>query len=144
MALKSYRDLEVWQKAMDLVVEIYRLVGKFPRQEQYGLTLQMQRAAVSIPSNIAEGYGRLHRGDYIHHVSIARGSLAELETQLTLSVRLGFASRNDVLPIWSLTQDVGQMLTRLLSSLESKATKDPRDPRPETRNPTPKPPKTRP
>jgi four helix bundle protein len=87
MSLKSYRDLEVWQKAMDLVEEVYRIAERFPSQEKYGLTGQLQRAAVSIPANIAEGYGRMHRKEYLQHLSIAKGSLAEVETHLALAVR---------------------------------------------------------
>ena len=73
MALKSCRELEVWQRSVDLVVEMYRLSGAFPSEEKFGLTSQIRRAAVSIPANIAEGYGRKHRGDYVRHVSFARG-----------------------------------------------------------------------
>ena len=73
MAIRHYRDLEVWQKAMDLVEQVYRLAKALPPEERYGLTSQIQRAAVSIPANIAEGHGRLHRGDYVHHLSMARG-----------------------------------------------------------------------
>jgi four helix bundle protein len=131
MALKTYRDLEVWKKAMDLVVDVYRLTEEFPPQEKYGLTSQIQRAAVSVPANIAEGYGRSHRKEYLHHLSIARGSLAELETHLTLAVRLGFLPRERVLDSWTLTQAVGKMLNRLIGALESKP------PEPRTRNPEP-------
>ncbi len=137
MALKTYRELEVWQRAMDLVVSVYRLSGELPAQEKYGLISQLQRAAVSIPANIAEGYGRSHRGDYLHHLSMARGSLAELETHMTLVVRLGFMAREGMLETWSLAQDVGQMLTRLIQSLEGKSGM--RNPKPETRNPKPEP-----
>jgi len=73
MALKSYRDLEVWQKGVDLVVLLYQLTKLFPDDERYGLISQIRRAAVSIPANIAEGYGRTHRGDYLRHLSIAKG-----------------------------------------------------------------------
>lgn len=133
MALKSYRDLEVWRKAMDLVVEVYRLTRFFPADEKFGLTSQVRRAAVSVPANIAEGYGRTKRGDYLQHLSISKGSLAELETHLTIAVRLEFVERNDVLPVWDLAQDVGQMFTKLIASLEKNPT---RDPKPETRNPS--------
>ncbi len=115
--LQTYRELEVWQKAMDLVEVIYRTTEKFPKTEQYGLASQIQRAAVSIPSNIAEGYGRTHRGDYLRHLSFARGSLAELETQLTIAVRLGFTDKTSALPLWEMAQDIGKMLTRLHQSL---------------------------
>ncbi|HOW19678.1 MAG TPA: four helix bundle protein, partial [Phycisphaerae bacterium] len=88
MALQTYRDLEAWQRAIDLVEAVYVLTRGFPNAERFGLTSQTQRASVSIPSNIAEGYGRSHRGDYLHHLSMARGSLMELEIQLTIAVRL--------------------------------------------------------
>ena len=88
MAIRHYRDLEVWQRAMDLVEQVYRIAKTLPAEERYGLTSQIQRAAVSIPANVAEGHGRTHRGDYLHHLSIARGSLAELETQLAEGERL--------------------------------------------------------
>ncbi len=78
--VKSYRDLRVWQAAMNLVEQVYRLTRAFPKQETYGLSSQMQRAAVSIPSNIAEGHTREHLKEYLHHLSIAQASLAELET----------------------------------------------------------------
>ncbi len=85
MTVRSYRDLKVWEKAMDLVVESYRLTQLFPRGETYGLTAQIQRAAVSIPANIAEGHGRDHLGNYLRHLSVANGSLMELETHLLIA-----------------------------------------------------------
>jgi four helix bundle protein len=144
MALKTYRELDAWKKAMDLVVSIYRLADELPTHEKFGLTRQMQRAAVSIPANIAEGYGRSHRGDYLHHLSIARGSLAELETHMTLVVRLGFLNRENMLETWDTAQDVGKMLKKLISSLEERperrdAKPKTRNPKPETRNPEPAP-----
>ncbi len=119
MALKTYRELDVWKKSMDLVIEAYELTKDFPAEEKYGLSSQFQRAAVSIPSNIAEGYGRKYRGDYIHHLCIARGSLTELETLLTIAVRLKFIQRSQGMEVWKLAQEVGQMLNRLIHSLES-------------------------
>lgn len=92
MSLQTYRDLAVWQKSLDLVESIYLMTAALPTTERFGLTSQLQRAAVSIPANIAEGYGRLHRGDYVHHLAIARGSLMELETHLCIAVRLGFVT----------------------------------------------------
>ena len=118
MALKSYRNLTVWQKSMDLVVLIYQATRKLPAAERYGLYAQIRRCAVSIPSNVAEGYGRIHRGDYLHHLSIARGSLAELETQLLTTVRLEFVSREEAKPCWLLAQEVGKMLNKLIGSLD--------------------------
>src|SRR5690242_16757979 len=88
--VKSYRDLVAWQKAMDLATLIYDVTHGWPREEMYGLTSQIRRAAVSIPSNIAEGQGRASTKEFIHHLSIARGSLLELETQVILSKRLGY------------------------------------------------------
>jgi len=119
MALKSYRDLDVWQKAMDLVVVAYETSRAFPSEERFGLASQLRKAAVSIPANIAEGYGRMYRGDYVRHLSIARGSLAELETHLAIAVRLDFITREDAMPCWDLSQEVGKMLTRLMQSLGS-------------------------
>lgn len=118
MGLRTYRDLDVWQKGMDLVVAVYELTKSFPPEEKYGLTGQIQRAAVSIPANIAEGYGRIHRGDYLHHLSIARGSLAEVETHLLIAHRLDFTTPDQTRVAWNLAQDVGKMLTKLIQSLE--------------------------
>ncbi|HMH83730.1 MAG TPA: four helix bundle protein, partial [Gemmatimonadales bacterium] len=80
--INGYRDLLVWQRAMDLVIEAYGFAKRFPGEERYALAQQLRRAAVSVPSNIAEGHGRKYLGDYVRHVSIARGSLMEMETQL--------------------------------------------------------------
>ncbi|MBF2056612.1 MAG: four helix bundle protein [Cyanobacterium sp. T60_A2020_053] len=88
--VKSYRDLAVWQKSMDLVVNCYQLTSQFPKTEIYGLSSQIQRASVSIPANIAEGKGRNYLGDYIRHLSIANGSLKELETHLLIVERLEY------------------------------------------------------
>ncbi|MBD2394086.1 four helix bundle protein [Cyanobacterium aponinum FACHB-4101] len=94
--LKTYRDLTVWQKSMDLVVICYQLTSQFPKTEIYGLSSQIQRAAVSIPANIAEGKGRNHLGDYIPHRSIANGSLKELETHLMIVGRLGYLKEQEL------------------------------------------------
>jgi len=88
--IKSYRDLVVWQKAMDLVTEIYRVSREFPKDEIFGLTGQMRRAAVSVPSNIAEGYGKSSRKEYIFFLTHARGSLLELETQILIAGNLTY------------------------------------------------------
>ncbi|NLF58104.1 MAG: four helix bundle protein [Candidatus Hydrogenedens sp.] len=117
---KSYRELQVWQKAVDMVVSVYEVTAEFPAQEKYGLASQTQRAAVSVPANIAEGYGRVHRGDYVHHLSIARGSLAELETHVTIAARLGFIQRDKALNLWNMTQETGRMLTSMILSLQGK------------------------
>ena len=117
MSLKSYRDLEVWQKSMELVEAIYLLTRQFPKEEQYGLTSQARRAAVSIPANIAEGYGRLHRGDYLHHLSFANGSLLELETHLILATRLKYIKREQVTEIWDSLQGLSKKLMKLIRCL---------------------------
>ena len=129
MPLKTYRELDVWKEAMDLVEAVYLLTAEFPSSERFGLSTQLQRAAVSIVANIAEGYGRSHRGDYLHHLSISRGSLMEVETHLTLAVRLKLVPRSNVLTAWRHSQKVGQMLTRLIASLQPET----RNPKPETR-----------
>lgn len=120
-AIKTYRDLEAWQLAMELVEQVYRLCSELPSNERYGLASQMQRAAVSIPANIAEGYWRGHRREYARFLSIARGSLAELETHTTLAVRLGLVSRNAGVQLWELAQRVGQVLNALLRALRREA-----------------------
>lgn len=103
---------------MALVEEIYGLSRALPSEERYGLTSQMQRAAVSVPANIAEGYGRSHRGDYLRHLSVARGSLMELETLITVAVRVKLLERDAVRPVWSQCQQVGKMLTQLTRKLQ--------------------------
>lgn len=112
-----YRDLVVWQKAMDLVVEIYRLSQDFPATEKFALASQIQRAAVSIPSNIAEGHARKSTGAFLNHLSIAAGSLAELETQIMLAERLGFCNEDTSLSLLASTDEIGRMLTGLKTSL---------------------------
>ncbi|NUM56180.1 MAG: four helix bundle protein [Candidatus Hydrogenedentes bacterium] len=122
-ALTTYRDLDVWKRSIDLVVSVYGVTKSFPDTERYALTSQTQRAAVSIPANVAEGYGRSHRREYLQHISIARGSLAELETHLIIAVKLGYISREQIKATWNLAQDVGKMLIKLHSSLTSPVSK---------------------
>jgi four helix bundle protein len=117
MALQNYRELEVWQCGMDLVELVYTLTRSFPDDEKFGVISQLRRAAVSIPANIAEGYGRSHRGDYLRHLSIARGSLCEVETLLILAGRLRFMTREELNPAWTLCQRIGKMLRILIRSL---------------------------
>ena len=115
---KAYRKLAEWQKSMDLVDEVYRLIKLLPADERFGLCSQLSRAAVSIPSNIAEGYGRKHRGDYVRHLSIARGSLMEVETQLIICAR-NHLEREQVIPAWQLAQESGKLLTTMIQSLST-------------------------
>jgi len=118
--LKSYRDLLVWQKALELTVEIYRFSSTFPRAEVYGLTSQLRRAAVSVPSNIAEGYGRGSRKEYVQFLCISQGSLKELETQVLLAQRLNYGSETAVDRLLELSEEVGRMLGALIRSLRVK------------------------
>lgn len=118
-AIRDYRDLHVWQKAMDLVVECYRLTAFLPKSEIYGLSRQIQRAAVSVPANIAEGNGRVHRGEYVHHLSIANGSLLELETHLLIAQRLSFLEHQELLRAFDLTNEVGRMLAAMTKKLRT-------------------------
>jgi four helix bundle protein len=131
VSLKSYRELEVWQKAMDLTELVYAITKQYPSDERFGLTSQSRKAAVSVPSNIAEGYGRTHRGDYLKFLSNARGSLCELETQLILAVRLKFVTREEVVPAWNLCQQIGRMLLRLILKLA-----EDNHPKPQPQTPT--------
>lgn len=104
--INTYKDLIVWQKSMDLVVEIYKLTESFPKSEIYGLTLQMKRCAISIPSNIAEGRRRGSKKDYRHFLIIAYGSGAELETQIEIAKRLRFNKNLDFAKIESLLNEI--------------------------------------
>lgn len=119
---KEFRELRVWQKAMDLVEESYRLTKGLPKAETYGLCSQIQRAAISIPANIAEGHGREHLGDYLHHLSIANGSIMELETHVFLIQRLSFVGPVEIERALELTGEVGRMLAGLTRSLSAKRT----------------------
>ena len=120
MAVQSYRDLLVWQKAMELVVECYRLSDFLPNTETYGLSSQLKRSAVSIPANIAEGHGREHLGDYLHHLSFANGSLMEVETHILLTEKLRFITKAEIETSLGKSAEVGRMLAGLTRSLKSK------------------------
>ena len=113
MKTRSFKDLVVWQKAYKLVLEIYKITQDFPSSELYGLSLQMRKAAVSIPSNIAEGYGRKHKAEYEHFLSIAYGSLLELQTQYLLAVDLKYTNNSST--VEKLTDEVGAMLYRMIN-----------------------------
>ena len=113
----SYRDLLVWQKAMDLAEQVYAVTRAFPREELYGLVSQLRRCAVSIPSNIADGQGRMSKGEFRHFLGQARGSLLELETQILLSARLSFVREKPTGEILGLSSEVRRMLHGLAESL---------------------------
>lgn len=115
--ISSYKDLLVWQRGMDLVEAVYRMTAKLPGGEQFGLIAQMRRAAVSIPSNIAEGYGRQATGEYRHHLLFSRGSLLELETQLLLCLRLSYVTSNQSDPLLKEVAEINKMLGSLISKL---------------------------
>ena len=118
--IKSYKELIVWQKAIELVREIFRLTGKFPKSELYGLVSQMRRASVAIPSNIAEGYGRRSRKEYTQFYSIAYGSGLELETQIFISKDLGFAPYKDFEKSEMILSEVLKMLNSMIAKLNAK------------------------
>ncbi len=120
MRIRGHRDLKVWQKAMDLVVDCYRMTSTFPTSERYGLVSQVRRAAVSVPSNIAEGKGRDHLGDYLRFLSVAKGSLMELDTQIEIAYRLGFMETADSHSVEQTASEVGKMLTTLMKRLKQK------------------------
>lgn len=115
--IRSFRDLRVWQAAMDLVEQIYRLTQAFPKHEIYGLASQMQRAAVSIPSNIAEGQTRGYTKEYLHHLAIARASLAELQTQLEIALRLKYCTLEHHGQLLEHTNQLGRQLSTLRNAL---------------------------
>ncbi|MFC1813884.1 four helix bundle protein [Thermodesulfobacteriota bacterium] len=118
--IRSYRDLEVWQKSMDLVVVCYQITRKFPRNEIYGLVSQLQRAAVSIPANIAEGRHRQHSKEFLQHLSFAYGSLAELETHILIAERLNYINKSKSEKILGKTAEIGRMINGLKKSIEKK------------------------
>lgn len=117
MAIKHYRDLQVWQKSMDIVVRCYRLTSTFPQEEMYGLSSQLRRAAVSIPANIAEGHGRNLTKLYLNHLSIAMGSLKELETHILIAAKLEYVTETQISNLMQDCTDLGKMMTGLTRSL---------------------------
>jgi four helix bundle protein len=120
--VRNYSDLIVWQRAMELMTESYRLAALLPSSEAFGMVQQVRRAALSVPANFAEGHGRLHRGDFVHHLSIARGSLMELETFLHAAARLGLLPVTDTEPARDLVAQIRRMLSVMLRRvLENRA-----------------------
>ena len=120
MAIQSYRELEVWQMAMNLAEQCYQVTRTFPKEEMFGMTSQIRRAAASIPANIAEGQGRQHTKEFLNHLSIARGSLKELETHLLLSQRVGLLTEAKVKPLLEMTDRISRMLSALRQALEKR------------------------
>jgi four helix bundle protein len=117
--IRSYRDLKVWQEAMDIAVACYRLTRAFPRDEMYGMISQIRRSSASVAANIAEGYGRDSTGAYINFLKTAQGSLKELETHLLLSERVDLAPRDAIQPIVARCDSAGRMLRSLIRNLQS-------------------------
>ncbi|OGN96588.1 MAG: hypothetical protein A2Z77_01080 [Chloroflexi bacterium RBG_13_51_36] len=120
MTIRNYQDLEVWQKAMDLVEDCYRLTMGFPDNEIYGLSSQLQRSAVSVPANIAEGRERGRTKEFLHHLSIAYGSLAELETHILIARRLNYVDEETLRQLMDRVAEIGRMLNGLRGSLGHK------------------------
>ena len=127
MSIKTYRDLFAWQKGIDLCESIYRASGVFPRYELYGLTSQIRRAAVSVPSNIAEGAGQITNGEFLQG-GHARGSLLEIETQLIIANRLGYLGTTDTDALLEVTTQVGKLVNGLMRSLKQPHSKKSREP----------------
>lgn len=122
MKTSDYKELQVWQKAMDLVVEIYKISKLLPKEEVYGISDQLRRSAVSIPSNIAEGQSRNSVKEFIQFLSIARGSLAELETQLLICIKVNMLSEDNIAEAQNITTEVGKMIKGLMNKLNSQLT----------------------
>lgn len=120
MYIRSYRDLHVWQRSIELVERIYAVTKTFPRDETYGLTSQLRRAAVSISSNIAEGHAKASSKEYLRHISMSLGSLAETDTQLEIASRLGYLSHDDFIMVANLADEVGKMLRGVQQSMRRK------------------------
>ncbi|MEL7504895.1 MAG: four helix bundle protein [Cyanobacteria bacterium J06554_6] len=120
MSIRTYQDLEVWQKGMDLAERCYRLTKNFPKDERYGLTSQIRRAAVSVPANIAEGYGREYRAEFIQFLRISQGSLKELETHLLLSARVELINKHETQPLLDICTSISRMLRAFIRSLQAK------------------------
>ncbi|NEU96677.1 four helix bundle protein [Bradyrhizobium uaiense] len=122
-SINSYRDLRVWQDAMTLAESCYRLTRQFPRDELFGLTSQIRRAAASIPANVAEGHGRENTGSFVQSLRIAQGSLKELETHALLAERVGISLSQNTQPVLAHCESLGKMLRALIRSLQDKSTK---------------------
>ena len=131
--MKDYKELVVWQKSIHLTTEPYRITENFPKTETFGLRGQVRRAATSVPANIAEGWGRGSASEYIQFLTVARGSLLELETHLIVSEKLGFLDKTKSETARALIVDIGKMLTRLMQSLHARS----RALHPESRVPSP-------
>ena len=117
--INDFKDLKIWQKGMDIAEKCYFLTRLFPKDELWGMVQQIRRSAASIPANIAEGYGRRYRGQYIRFLNIAQGSVNELETHLILSKRVGLCSKKEVEMIIALLKEESRMIINLIKKLEN-------------------------
>ena len=117
MSIQGYQDLIAWRKGMDFVEAVYRVTAAFPDDERFGLTSQLRRAAVAVPSNIAEGQGRQSKGDFVRFLRIAQGSLRETETQLLIAGRLEYVNQQTSTELLRVADDIGRLLNRLIQSL---------------------------
>jgi four helix bundle protein len=117
--IQSFRDLQIWQKSMELTVAVYRMTQSFPSEEMFGLTSQLRRCAISIPSNIAEGQGRSSEREFLHFLGIARGSICELQTQLEIARRLGLADTQLLNDAESLSHETGKMIFAFMRAIDS-------------------------
>ena len=117
--VKTYKDLIVWQKAMEMTTLLYKIIKKLPKEVTYTLSDQMRRAAISIPSNIAEGFGRNSKKEYLQFLYIANGSVCELETQLTLCVNINYLSETETQPIMDLLSEIGKIIMKITKNLNS-------------------------
>jgi four helix bundle protein len=122
-SINSYRDLRVWQDAMTLAESCYRLTRQFPRDELFGLTSQIRRAAASVPANVAEGHGRENTGNFVQHLRVSQGSLKELETHLLLAGRVDILPASDLEVVLGQCESLGKMLRALIRSLQDKSIK---------------------
>lgn len=118
--IRTYRDLKIWHKAMEMVTEIYRASATFPREEIFGLTAQVRRSAISIPSNIAEGFGRRTQNDYLRFLQIAMGSLFEVQTQLEIAANLEYFSGERYRRIHDLSRELERMMSSLMHKIGNK------------------------
>ena len=116
--IKTFRDLIIWQKSMGLVTEIYRMTKRMPKDEEYGLKAQMRRCAVSIPSNVAEGYGRKSTNDYIRFLNITMSSLYELQTQIEIALNLEYIKQEDFDKLHEAAREIERMLSSLVRKIK--------------------------
>lgn len=117
--MKTYRDLLIWQKSVNLVIELYQFTAKYPDEEKYGLTSQIRRSAMSIPSNIAEGYGRNSDGEFKRFMDIAMASLFELQTQIEISFRLKYLTKEAYDDLYENSREIERMMSSFIKSLKS-------------------------